>query len=293
MKSNLNADPLENGSWRKEYLIWEFQRVGSHFFTFFVPQKSGFRPACRQQHKPGCKGRRAWRSVLRAYCADRGNPPLYGRQSLTGCLYRQLQSGENMRRSLLSWVLDYSLCVRKCLSGNSASVSTDVTKLGLPALILFTSYFIVFFTDQIVMKTCLFFFIPVWGLWCNIYLQTSSSLWLWLVPAGRSQWPGSQHIRVTSPVVSRPQASVRTRGQSIILIHVGYQSEIRGGLWHYKRLRLKFIPGLFQVWGQSSQIKPNAILTMALLTFLMFGWLLLIFCAVYRFCILPHSVQKH
>lgn len=65
------------------------------------------------------------------------------------------------------------------------------------------------------------------------------------------------HIGGSSPVVSRPQASVGTRGQSIILIHLGSQSQIRGALWHYKRLWLKFIPGLFHVQGSviSNQTK--------------------------------------
>lgn len=56
-------------------------------------------------------------------------------------------------------------------------------------------------------------------------------------------------VGVASPFVSRPQAFVGTTGQSIILIHVGFQSQIRGGLWHYKRLWLKFIQGLFDVQG--------------------------------------------
>lgn len=70
---------------------------------------------------------------------------------------------------------------------------------------------------------------------------------------------------VANLVVSRPQASVGNTGQSIILIHVGCQSQIRGGLWHYKRLWLKFIVGLFHVQGSyqvlvSSQIKPDTTL---------------------------------
>lgn len=57
------------------------------------------------------------------------------------------------------------------------------------------------------------------------------------------------HVGVADSVVSKSQACAGTMGQSIILIHVRCQSQIRGGLWHYKRLWLKFILGLFPVHG--------------------------------------------
>lgn len=129
----------------------------SHVFASCAPLKSGFRVRYRRQHEPGRKRRRARRGVLGVLFADRINPPLYRRQSLTGCLCRLLQSVENTRRfPALMRLGPQRMCVRKCLTGNSEDVSTDVTKLGLSVLIVFNCFY--FYSDQIVLKICLFFF---------------------------------------------------------------------------------------------------------------------------------------
>lgn len=154
-----------------------------------------------------------------------------------------------------------------CLTENSEDVPTAIPQLRLPELILFSFtsittdvfFFILMKTSCLLPHTCpslegtghdlnaVFTSRTNQTLGCDWCPQLCRDDGVYLTP----------HVGGSSPVVSRPQASVGTRGQSIILIHLGSQSKIRGALWHYKRLWLKFIPGLFHVQGSviSNQTK--------------------------------------
>lgn len=100
---------------------------------------------------------------------DRCNPPLYRRQSLTGCLYWWLQFVENIRKSLLSRDCDSSVCEKVLIL------------VGFHWSFYFSQCIKYLYSDKIKMNFNFFSTLKNAGQECNCYWGVTLNPGLWLV----------------------------------------------------------------------------------------------------------------